>query len=383
LFSLFSLALHKDWLALGAALLGSLLPDIDTPKSSLGRLLPFLSIPIERRWGHRTLTHSLLLVAGLGLVCLPLYFLHGSLYGALLIGIISHLMADCATLSGVPLFYPHPSVCVLPGNPRYRIRTGSLGERGLLVILLLLLALTVAVSSLGGTWRAIRYLMATQKMAYSDYREATMETQLNFKGRWRFSRQPVEGTAVILDGNASRFLIAFEGQTLVYGEQGDILPDRSRVKTTDRPIRLDTLAVYSEKIQAVVKQLPAGAYVSGTLRSNRFFQLLTPDVKPTEHVWFEWGSDWLKFMYAPVERLGQIQLIPQVDIQEVQRTQEAIETLTQQIQALQLRRPPVHYEEIRRVERLLAEKERSLVQLQDPWLQFSGTLNLRLMGVAP
>jgi hypothetical protein len=76
LFSLFSLALHKDWLALGAALLGSLLPDIDTPKSSLGRLLPFLSIPIERRWGHRTLTHSLLLVAGLGLVCLPLYFLH-------------------------------------------------------------------------------------------------------------------------------------------------------------------------------------------------------------------------------------------------------------------------------------------------------------------
>ena len=77
LFSLFSLSLHKDLPALGAVTLGSLLPDIDTPRSSIGRVLPFLSIPIERRWGHRTVTHSLSMLGLLGLVSLPFCLISG------------------------------------------------------------------------------------------------------------------------------------------------------------------------------------------------------------------------------------------------------------------------------------------------------------------
>ena len=57
-FALWSRPLHQDLPALGCALLGSLMPDLDSPKSAPGRFLPFLSQPIERRWGHRTVTHS-------------------------------------------------------------------------------------------------------------------------------------------------------------------------------------------------------------------------------------------------------------------------------------------------------------------------------------
>jgi hypothetical protein len=44
----------------GAAitLAGSILPDIDTETSLAGRLLLWVSRPIERTFGHRTLTHS-------------------------------------------------------------------------------------------------------------------------------------------------------------------------------------------------------------------------------------------------------------------------------------------------------------------------------------
>src|ERR1041384_2030112 len=47
--------------------LSSLLPDIDTGASSVGMLLPFISLRIERRFGHRTVTHSALFIAALGL----------------------------------------------------------------------------------------------------------------------------------------------------------------------------------------------------------------------------------------------------------------------------------------------------------------------------
>ena len=47
--------------ASGAALaVGSLLPDIDTQHSGLGRLIKPLSGRLERTFGHRTITHSLL-----------------------------------------------------------------------------------------------------------------------------------------------------------------------------------------------------------------------------------------------------------------------------------------------------------------------------------
>jgi inner membrane protein len=39
---------------------GSLTPDLDNSKSWLGRLFPFISKPIENKFSHRTLTHSLL-----------------------------------------------------------------------------------------------------------------------------------------------------------------------------------------------------------------------------------------------------------------------------------------------------------------------------------
>ena len=49
-----------------------LLPDIDTATSHIGRLAPELSVVIERRWGHRTITHSLWAVLLVGLLTVPL-----------------------------------------------------------------------------------------------------------------------------------------------------------------------------------------------------------------------------------------------------------------------------------------------------------------------
>ena len=56
------------------------MPDIDLLPAKIGRLFWFISVPLERRFGHRTLTHSaLMLLAVAGLASLlgflnPRYF---------------------------------------------------------------------------------------------------------------------------------------------------------------------------------------------------------------------------------------------------------------------------------------------------------------------
>lgn len=44
---------------IATVMLGSLLPDIDTPYSCIGKKVKLISYPIYKIFGHRTITHSL------------------------------------------------------------------------------------------------------------------------------------------------------------------------------------------------------------------------------------------------------------------------------------------------------------------------------------
>ena len=48
------------WTIILFAVLGSIIPDIDHPRSVIGKLFLPISIPLERRYGHRAVTHSLI-----------------------------------------------------------------------------------------------------------------------------------------------------------------------------------------------------------------------------------------------------------------------------------------------------------------------------------
>ena len=90
---------------LGLAMAGALLPDLDHPKSWIGRRLFLVSRPLAALCGHRGVTHSLLAAA----VCLGLL---GAVIRVpawldpLAVGYLSHLAADLLTPAGVPLLWP-------------------------------------------------------------------------------------------------------------------------------------------------------------------------------------------------------------------------------------------------------------------------------------
>ncbi|NKI75562.1 metal-dependent hydrolase [Dickeya sp. CFBP 2040] len=105
-----ALATGDWWHIIPAAMLTALLPDIDHPKSILGQRLKWISVPIARLCGHRGFTHSLLAIfIGIYIIRTRLpagWPLPGDVYHAMIVGYLSHIVADMLTTAGVPLLWP-------------------------------------------------------------------------------------------------------------------------------------------------------------------------------------------------------------------------------------------------------------------------------------
>ncbi len=120
-----------DPVATAMAVLGSLAPDIDHPKSALGSRLKPISIPISVVFGHRGITHSLLAVGACGWVLLE-SGVYARLTAPFLVGYIMHLAGDLLSPAGLPLLYPlkRKRNFALP-----IIKTGGFSEQIVVVLL--------------------------------------------------------------------------------------------------------------------------------------------------------------------------------------------------------------------------------------------------------
>ncbi len=157
-----------DWASGLIAAVFSLLPDVDLPPSKIGRLFWFLSVPLERRFGHRTLTHSLLMLGIVAVVSYPLMWLQPLYWGCAVGGYGSHLWMDMLNVRGVDLFWPSSARLVAPGNRNWRIAVGSKAE---MILLFVLLVLTVALYPLShlGFRDALQALLKSFDIAVEQY----------------------------------------------------------------------------------------------------------------------------------------------------------------------------------------------------------------------
>lgn len=104
----------------GGVFLGSLLPDIDHPQSYLGRRTKPLSVLINKCFGHRGFTHSLLSTLILGVASAVYWSVNPLFFGGFLLGYLSHLLGDMTTPSGIPLLYPNKKRYKLFPRRRYK-----------------------------------------------------------------------------------------------------------------------------------------------------------------------------------------------------------------------------------------------------------------------
>lgn len=117
----------------GAGIVGALLPDICHSGSKIGRTFPISSKIVNKLFGHRTFTHSLLFLACVALL-MNAFVPYKAITIGLLLGMVSHLVLDMATRQGVKLFFPIKIKVRFP----FTIKTGGKGEKYVFTALSLL-----------------------------------------------------------------------------------------------------------------------------------------------------------------------------------------------------------------------------------------------------
>jgi inner membrane protein len=194
---------------LAATAAGSLLPDIDTPTSSIGRPLFPLARRINEKLGHRTATHSLLGVAVFALAAGALEALARatgllSLDGfapalCLALGYLSHVLIDTVNKTGVELFWPSRLRCVFFLGERYRIASGGAGDYWFMVGTLVL-ALAMYPVARDGFTRSLHRAFGDVHSVAMDFRAYgdTHRIWVHLEAIERLSNQKMSGRFEVL-----------------------------------------------------------------------------------------------------------------------------------------------------------------------------------------
>ena len=260
--------------ALLIAAVASQFPDLDTSKSTIGRIFFPISHFIEKRLPHRSITHSFLATGIFTLVTYPITFVAKPLYWqALVLGYFFGWFADVFTKSGVAAFYPSKARLVIPGNPRLRLATGSSAEWFVLFILVAIAILSIHINSAGGIVRSFNQALGLPSGAIETVNQDASRYLLkaHIKGRNAITQEPINKSySIIQPLNQNDLLVKDElGTTYRVGNSQEsqivaVIMKIERVApitTTVTNIFLDDEDLY-EKIAALPQER---TYLSGTL----------------------------------------------------------------------------------------------------------------------
>ncbi|MEZ4961954.1 MAG: metal-dependent hydrolase [Saprospiraceae bacterium] len=158
---------------MAATVIASLLPDVDHTRSMIGKSVFPLARWLNRRYGHRTLTHGLPCMAAVSLFTAfieKVFFGHTTYTGIVALAYFSHLVFDMCTLQGVPLLYPFSrSPFVLIGNPSARIRTADYRKEAVAFGIFIAAGFTLQPLFEKGFWTTYNQQFATLRHLHSEF----------------------------------------------------------------------------------------------------------------------------------------------------------------------------------------------------------------------
>ena len=331
--AVFGVQWSLHWTILLVAILGAIMPDIDHPKSVIGKMFYFISAPIERRYGHRTITHSfigwaissaifsVLVLFGawiFGIVCnleIGIWDLAPRWIAAFSISYFSHLLLDMLNPRGSQMFWPDPGRDVLPRNPKFRPESGARVEILIFIIIFALMLLAFPISKYGIA-SSLRWLFATPGSAIQEFKSLKTHTYAEFKGYFTETKEPVEGTGEILDVDKQRLIVLYQDKLYTLSDElaADITASHVRVKRTNTLIKIEHKAFNNESREYLLSQISKEALVSGIVHLPQGmdieFPAYTGAYKPMEQK----GDD-LILSFATKDQIASLALTESFNLQ--------------------------------------------------------------------
>jgi inner membrane protein len=188
----------------------AILADVDHTKTPIGKAFYPIAKYLDRKYGHRTITHSLLFYfTGSIIVGIVEMLLLGSAgvytqiwfwsYG-------SHLVFDMLTKQGVPLFYPFKkNPCVIPANPDFRFRSSCIKTEAMLFVVFLGLGFSCKNLFAQGFWNTYNRTFDNIKHINAETRKTPNLIEVDYQVT--IDGETITGMAEVLEANDNKLLL--------------------------------------------------------------------------------------------------------------------------------------------------------------------------------
>jgi inner membrane protein len=296
-------------LALGLAIIGSQLPDLDTTTSTIGKIFFPISSWIEDRFPHRSVTHCLLATAAIAVLSISIGYFSGDIKVAIALP-LGHLLScfsDTFTKQGVQLFYPYPAWAISVSNPRRRLKTGGAGELWVLGVAIALLCFGIYLANAGGISQKVSQNLGLKDGVVELYNQnaSTHQVYARIAGYWASDRTSADGKYLIIGNEGNEFIVSDGKGIYKTGEQ--IITSKvstevgEAAKTEIKSISFDDESAIAQLEELQQTYLGAEIYLNGELAID-FPEDVKIPVEPNQMVTAELVGSSLKLNYCSLER---------------------------------------------------------------------------------
>lgn len=236
----------------------AVLPDIDHTRSLIGKSFYPVAKWLDRKFGHRTITHSLLCYIALGIIIgvIERTWLNSTditkiffwAYG-------SHLIFDMLTLQGIPLFYPFKNnPCVLPGNPKMRFRSSDIKAESVVFVLFVTFAFLSKDLFANGFWNTYNTNFGTVKHLHNEQLLSDNLIEVDYK--FTAEGKDFEGYGILIS--------SIESKAIIFNENaGFITISREDKAERLKPIRTSRKLQKNELSFTAISYDSLGRVISG------------------------------------------------------------------------------------------------------------------------
>ena len=281
----------------------SLLPDIDTTKSWIGKMFYPVAWLIYHKFGHRTITHSALFFFAVWLLLFSLVQFSiipdPNCVKIALYSILGHYVFDMITVSGVPLFYPFLKwSCVIPGNPAYRFSTSNVKNEIIVCGICGFLCLSLQPLFAQGFWNSYNRQFAT--IRHVDRENKNTEFYIICEYSYILNAELIEGEAIVLDSKQDELTLFDRRNVFVLNAEDPqikIIHTRPRLSTIEK--RFEELQFFSVGYDSL-QRLLSGKLSSGVIQSNRKFQYIENAITYNTNL-YKFGNRFDFQIFAPVD----------------------------------------------------------------------------------
>jgi inner membrane protein len=256
---------------IAACVFFSLLPDIDTTKSLLGKIFYPFAWVINRKLGHRTITHSLIFLLFVAMVMLSLYwygvFPNSDIVKISVFALISHFVFDMITISGIPLLFPwFKNPCVIPGNVNFRFKGGDFKSEFLVCVVCGILCITMQPLFAQGFWTSYNRQFGTIRHVDRENQNTEFYVVCDFD--YILNSQRFIGEAIVIESKQNELILFDRSRVFTLNSDNPLLKvNHAKPRISDIPKRFEELLFYNIEFDSL-SYLLRGRLASGLIQSN-------------------------------------------------------------------------------------------------------------------